>query len=131
MTTLYTRVAQLSLLYEIWEIFLFERDKFMIFYFAVGLMITNRKHILGLSNIERLLKYLPNIRIEGYSKLSEVYSNTVLVRRNMPVSFQILVNKLGIFDYKPIMCKEELELIDNINLTEYVPIMSKEVLMGS
>jgi len=49
----------------------------------------------------------------------------------MPVSFQILVNKLGIFDYKPIISKEELELIDNINLTQQMPIMSKEVLMGS
>lgn len=42
MTTLYTRVLELSLLYEVWEIFMFERDKFFIFYFAVGLLITYR-----------------------------------------------------------------------------------------
>ena len=38
-TTLYTRVVELSLLYEVWEIFLFERDKYFIFYFAVALLI--------------------------------------------------------------------------------------------
>ena len=52
MTTLYTRVLELSLLYEVWEIFLFERDKFLIFYFAVGLMITFREKILGLQRME-------------------------------------------------------------------------------
>ena len=131
MTTLYTRVVELSLLYEVWEIFLFERDKLMIFYFAVGLMITKRDHILSLGNIEKLLKYLPNIRIDGYQDLSNVYSNTILVRRNMPVSFQILINRLGIFDYKPIISKEELNLIENICLIDWMPIACKEVLMGS
>jgi len=77
MTTLYTLVASLSLLYEIWEIFLFERDKFMIFYFAVGLMITKRDYILSLSSIDKLLKYLPNIKLEGYEELSKIYSNTI------------------------------------------------------
>lgn len=38
-TTLYTRLVDLSLLYELWEIFLFERDKYFIFYFCVGIMI--------------------------------------------------------------------------------------------
>ena len=74
---------------------------------------------------------MPNLKIEDYSELAEVYTNTLLVRRSIPVSFQLLVNKLGIFDYKPIISKEELELIENINLTEWMPIFSKEVLMGS
>lgn len=41
--TLYTRIVEFSLLYEVWEIFLFERDKFMIFYFAVAVMVVNRE----------------------------------------------------------------------------------------
>jgi hypothetical protein len=44
--TLYTRIAEFSLLYEVWEIFLFERDKYMIFYFAVALMIVKREQIM-------------------------------------------------------------------------------------
>jgi len=37
--TLFTRVvSDLALLYELWEIFLFERDKYFIFYFAVALL---------------------------------------------------------------------------------------------
>jgi hypothetical protein len=80
--------------------------------------------------MEQLLKYLPNLKITSYTQLEEVYSSTIMVRRNTPVSFQLLVTKLGIFDYKPIICKEELDLIENINLTEWMPIFSKEVLMG-
>lgn len=45
-TTLYTRVVELSLLYELWEIFLFERDKYFIFYFAVAILIAFKADIL-------------------------------------------------------------------------------------
>ena len=45
-TTLYTRVVEFGLLYELWEIFLFERDKFFIFYFAVALLVTHKEQIL-------------------------------------------------------------------------------------
>lgn len=56
--TLYTRIVDFSLLYEVWEIFLFERDKYMIFYFAVAVMIVHREQILQLNTIEQLLHYL-------------------------------------------------------------------------
>ena len=51
-TTLYTRVVEFSLLYELWEIFLFERDKYFIFYFAVGLLIGFKSEILALKTFE-------------------------------------------------------------------------------
>lgn len=56
--TLYTRIVEFSLLYEVWEIFLFERDKYMIFYFAVAVMIVHREQILQLNTMEQLLHYL-------------------------------------------------------------------------
>ena len=41
--TLFTRaVGDIALLYEVWEIFLFERDKYMIFYFAIALIQSQR-----------------------------------------------------------------------------------------
>ena len=51
-TTLYTRVVDFSLLYELWEIFLFERDKYFIFYFAVGLLIGFKQEILNMQTFE-------------------------------------------------------------------------------
>ena len=37
--TLFTRiVGDLALLYELWEIFLFERDKYFIFFFGIGIL---------------------------------------------------------------------------------------------
>lgn len=57
-TTLYTRVVELSLLYEVWEIFLFERDKYFIFYFAVALLIGVKDHIMQLDTFEALIVYL-------------------------------------------------------------------------
>jgi len=76
-TTLFTRVVDFSLLYEMWEIFLFERDKYLIFYFAVGLLITHREEILQLNSIETLLKCLNGLQIEGFAKMAVVYSNTI------------------------------------------------------
>jgi len=42
----------------------------------------------------------------------------------------MLVTKLGIFDYKSIISKEELDTIEHVNNTENIPIFAKELLMG-
>ena len=57
-TTLYTRVVELSLLYEVWEIFLFERDKYFIFYFAVAMLIGVKEDLLRLDSFESLIVFL-------------------------------------------------------------------------
>jgi hypothetical protein len=57
-TTLYTRVVELSLLYELWEIFMFERDKFFIFYFGVALLVGFKEEILRMNTIEELIFFL-------------------------------------------------------------------------
>lgn len=57
-TTLYSRVVEFSLLYELWEIFLFERDKYFIFYFAVALMVGHKEEILRLATMEELIMFL-------------------------------------------------------------------------
>lgn len=48
--TLFTRaVNDLALLYELWEIFLFERDKHLIFYMGIALLKAKREEILKLN----------------------------------------------------------------------------------
>jgi hypothetical protein len=75
--TLYTRIVDFSLLYEVWEIFLFERDKYMIFYFAVAVMIVHREQIMQLNSMEQLLHYLQSITLENYSLLAEAYFHAI------------------------------------------------------
>jgi len=76
-TTLYTRVVEFSLLYELWEIFLFERDKFFIFYFAVGLLIGFKQDILKLNTFEQLIVFLQTIKISSYSLLADIYFHAI------------------------------------------------------
>ena len=57
-TTLYSRVVEFSLLYELWEIFLFERDKYFIFYFAIALMVGHKDEIMRITTFEELIVYL-------------------------------------------------------------------------
>ena len=129
--TLYTRIVDFSLLYEVWEIFLFERDKYMIFYFAVAVMIVHREQILQLNSMEQLLHYLQSITLENYALLAEAYFHAIQCRRNTPASFQIIVQRLGIFEYNPIISNEELEKIESFNLTEWMPVLVKEIVLGS
>lgn len=69
--TLFTRVLEFSLIYELWEIFLFERDKYFIFYFVVALLKIHREKILGLPMIDKLLKYLnTDLKISNFQILS-------------------------------------------------------------
>ena len=76
-TTLYTRVVEFSLLYELWEIFLFERDKFFIFYFAVALLISHKEEILKLDSMEQLIVFLSGIKIESFALLADTYFHAI------------------------------------------------------
>jgi hypothetical protein len=86
-TTLFTRVVQFNLIYELWEIFLFERDQFFIFYFAVALLASHREYILLLTKFDALLKLLQKIFIHDLVDLQETYRKAIEIRRMMPVSF--------------------------------------------
>ena len=99
--TLFTReVNDLALLYELWEIFLFERDKHFIFYFGISLLKAKRADILKLTQFETLLKYLTSedLKITDYSQLSQVYQMSISIRVNTPVSFHLLVGSLRLFN---------------------------------
>lgn len=56
--TIFTRIVEMPLIYELWEVFLYERDRYFIFYAAVALLIIHRIQILSLDKFEKLLKYL-------------------------------------------------------------------------
>lgn len=130
-TTLFTRVVQFNLIYELWEIFLFERDQFFIFYFAVALLASHREYIILLTKFDALLKLLQKIFIHDLVDLQETYRKAIEIRRIMPVSFQVMVQRLGIFTYNPIISNEELQLVEDTNLKEIMPIYSMELLVGS
>lgn len=90
-TTLFTRVVHFNLIYELWEIFLFERDQYFIFYFAVALLVSHREYILLLNKFDALLKLLQKIFIQDLVDLQETYRKAIEIRKLMPVSFQVLV----------------------------------------
>ena len=41
------------------------------------------------------------------------------------------MQRLGIFEYNPIISNEDLEKIENFSNTEWMPIFVKEVVLGS
>lgn len=129
--TLFTRLVDLSLLYELWEIFLFERDKYFIFYFCVGIMIAFKEEIMKRHSLEQLIYFLQNIKITSYSLLADIYFHAIQVRRHAPASFEMLVSQLGLFKYNPIISNEELEILKTTSKIETLPICSKELLFGS
>lgn len=69
--TLFTRVVDFSLVYELWEIFLFERDKYLIFFFAIGMLKSQRKAILKLNSMEKILQFFTTqFKIKDFNQLS-------------------------------------------------------------
>lgn len=55
--TLFTRVLEFSLVYELIEIFLFERDRYLIFYLSIAIMKIFRSKIMAMNKFETLLKF--------------------------------------------------------------------------
>lgn len=129
--TLFTRVADLALVYEIWEIFLFERDKYFIFYFAVSLLRYHRQRLLRLRCFEKILPAMAAITIPNYAALAAIYRGAIQVRQHVPASFELTVARYGIFEYNPIISNEELILIEAVQRRETLPIMAEELLHGS
>lgn len=111
--TLFTRVVEFSLVYELWEIFLFERDKYLIFYFAVALLTSNRDMILSLGQFEKVIKYLMEMKILDFNTLCNTYYESIHIRSNTPLSFPILISKLGLFESNTIISNEEVDLIES------------------
>ena len=56
--TLFTRNVDFALIYELWEIFMFERDTYFVLYFAVALIRINRDKILQFKTIDRLIQVM-------------------------------------------------------------------------
>jgi hypothetical protein len=113
--TLFTRsVTDLALLYEVWEVFLFERDRYMLFYFAIALLKSQREAILQLTQFEKLLTFLTSsIKMSDHAHLATVYALAVQVRATTPVSFQMMVSGLRLFGQDSIVSNEELEALEH------------------
>jgi hypothetical protein len=114
--TLFTRVVMdLSLLYELWEIFLYERDKYMIFYLGIAILKSRRQQILQLNQFEKLMKFLTSddLKVNDFAQLGQIYSEAVSIRRNTPVSFELLVTKLHLFNQETCLSNEELTYLEN------------------
>jgi len=97
----------------------------------VALLVSHREYILVLNKFDALLKLLQKIFIQDLVDLQETYRKAIEIRKLMPVSFQVLVQRLEIFTYNPIISNEELQLVEDTNLRELMPIYSMELIVGS
>ena len=63
--------------------------------------------------------------------LADIYFHAIQVRRNTPVSFQMLVTRLGVFKYIAVMSNEELQQLGHIDKVKKMPIYADELIRGS
>jgi hypothetical protein len=54
-TTLFARTVNFTMLYELWEIFLFERDQYFIFYFAIAILQFYSEKLMKFKTFEKLI----------------------------------------------------------------------------
>ncbi|CDW87634.1 tbc domain containing protein [Stylonychia lemnae] len=130
--TLFTRLVDFGLIYEVWEIFLFERDRFLIFYMTVAFLKIFRYQILKLTQFEKILKFLTSdIKIHDFDQLYNLYMECITIRSYTPLSFQIMVSKLGLFDSDSIISNEELEIMESFKIRQHLNILPKEITNGA
>jgi len=121
-----------ALVYELWEIFLFERDRYFVFFFALALIVKARKRILEAKTFEEcLLAVTKGTEMSSMSDLQVVYYEAVQIRANTPYSFEILASKFGLFERNPIVSNEELAVIESFRGTDIMPTYSKDIISGS
>jgi hypothetical protein len=79
-TTVFSRTVDFTMIYELWEVFLFERDSYFLLYFAVGLIIHNRDRILATTQFDKLITLMMSLRIESLADLLKIYKRAIEVR---------------------------------------------------
>ena len=90
--TLFTRVVDFALVYELFEILLFEGDELFPLFLPIALLVRNREAVLRCLDLETLIVQLQrNIKVSTAKELADLYFEAVRVRSNTPVSFAILV----------------------------------------
>ena len=130
-TTVFSRTVDFTMIYELWEIFLFERDTYFLLYFAVGLIRFFRAEILKTTQFEKLITLMMSLRIRGLEELAEVYRHAVEVRQHTPVSFQMHCEWSGVFKFNPNQSLEELDNLENFGACDLLPLQAIELLRGS
>ena len=90
--TLFTRVVDFALVYELFEILLFEGDELFPLFLPIALLVRNREAVLRCLDLETLIVQLQrNIKVSTAKELADLYFEAVRVRSNTPVSVAILV----------------------------------------
>ena len=96
-TTMFSRAVDFALLFELWEVFLFERDRYLIFYFSVALIKSLREKVLATQSVGKLFGLMSaSPFLKTHAELAEVYRLAIEIRQRTPVSFQILCDQLGV-----------------------------------
>ena len=81
--------------------------------------------------METVLKFLTvDMKVADYEQLCAWYFEGISVRCNTPISFQILVSKLGLFDSDTIISNEELEVMENFRIKQHMQVNSKDLVIG-
>jgi len=124
---LFSRNFETNILWELWEIYLYERDYLFTFYITVALLQFFRQKLMDMGSMEELIYFLINgIKISTIKDLSNVYYISVNVRSNTPLSFGMLVKNLKVFDSAKFSSNEELTQIARFKSCNIMPIYEEE-----
>lgn len=119
--TQFSRVVDFSLIYELIEIILFEKDQLMALFMSVALLRRYKSEILELNSIETCLPFMQRkLRVCNIRELCQVYYESVAIRSQTPISFAILIQKLKINDPATVISNEEMRELQELELETFV-----------
>jgi len=119
--TQFSRVVEFSLIYELIEIILFEKDQLMALYMSIALLKHYKSEIMQYKTIETLLPFLQRkVKIENIRDLCKLYYESVAIRSKTPISFAILIQKLKINDPATVISNEEMKELQSLELETFV-----------
>ena len=128
--TQFSRVVEFTLIYELIEIILFEKDQLMALYMSVALMKHFKKQIMSQNSIEELLPFMQrNLKITNIRSLWKLYYESVAIRSRTPVSFAILIQKLKINDVITVISNEEMKELQSLELETFI-VYNEELLLN-
>ena len=127
--TQFSRVVDFSLIYELIEIVLFEKDQLLILYMSIALLRNYKTEILQSNSLENLLPFLQRkVKVSNVRELWQLYYEAVALRSRTPLSFAILIQKLKINDPATVISNEEMRELQDLELETFI-VYPEELLL--
>ncbi|KRX10617.1 Rab-GTPase-TBC domain [Pseudocohnilembus persalinus] len=122
--TLFANKLSIDLLYLFWEVYIIQDDQYLVFFIALGLLISRRDKILQGDPLF-LPQVMSSITIDSFDDFKKIFKIAIEKKFETPVSFFTKIESMNLFSKDTRHLKHEIPLLEKMTT---IPVYPMEIL---